>query len=111
MGKGYRAITHAAFTIALMRFCRLKGLPHSGFVVLDSPLNPFRGQVIAAGPDGVINVEIKDAFYRDLALDKSGNQYIILENTEPPADLTPQMNYIQFTQNASVGRFGFFPPK
>ncbi len=111
MGKGYRAITHAAFTIALMRFCRSKGLPHSGFVVLDSPLNPFRGQVIAAGPDGGINAEIKDAFYRDLAADKSGNQYIILENTEPPTDLTPQMNYIQFTQNTTVGRFGFFPSK
>jgi len=109
MGKGYRAITHAAFTISLMRFCRQRGLPHTGFVVLDSPLNPFRGEVTVAGPDGAINGEMKDAFYRDLAADKSGNQYIILENIEPPADLLSTINYVQFTRNEAVGRYGFFP--
>jgi hypothetical protein len=64
---------------------------------------------MSAGPDGAINDEIKAAFYRDLASDKSGDQYIILENTEPPADLIPNIHYIQFTKNTSFGRFGFFP--
>lgn len=109
MGKGYRAITHAAFVIGLMRYCRVKKLPHPGFVILDSPLNPFRGAVATAGTDAPINDEVKDAFYRDLASDTSGNQYIILENTEPPAELIPKMRYEQFTGNSKMGRSGFFP--
>jgi len=43
MGKGFRAVTHAAFTVSLMRYCRAKGLPHPGIVILDTPLNPFKG--------------------------------------------------------------------
>ena len=37
-GKGLRAITHAAVTIALLEYCLENDLPHLGFVVLDSPL-------------------------------------------------------------------------
>jgi len=37
-GKGLRAITHAAVTIALLEYCLENDLPHPGFVVLDSPL-------------------------------------------------------------------------
>jgi len=33
-GKGLRAITHAAFTIGLMQFCKTNNTPHPGFVVL-----------------------------------------------------------------------------
>src|SRR3546814_19941989 len=41
-GKGVRAITHAAFKVALLTFCRSRGLPHPGFLVLDTPRIPFR---------------------------------------------------------------------
>lgn len=109
MGKGYRAITHAAFTISLMRYCRMKSLPHSGFVVIDSPLNPFRGASMKIGPNAPINEEIKQAFYQDLAADGSGDQYIILENTEPPVDLVGKIKYVQFTKTHGIGRYGFFP--
>jgi hypothetical protein len=37
-GKGLRAITHSAVTIALLEYCLENDLPHPGFVVLDSPL-------------------------------------------------------------------------
>ena len=42
-GKGYRAIAFAAFTIALMRYCRKNEIAHPGFVVLDTPVNPYKG--------------------------------------------------------------------
>ncbi len=64
---------------------------------------------MSTGPDAAINEEIKECFYRDLAADVSGSQYVIFENTEPPADLLSQINYIQFTGNSSAGRYGFFP--
>lgn len=107
LGKGYRALTHAAFTIGLMRYCRRKGIPHPGFVILDTPLNPLRGP--DEGSEGHVSDEIKNAFYRDLASNTDGEQVIILENTEPPADTLPLITYTHFTKNSSFGRYGFFP--
>src|SRR3546814_5448790 len=44
-GKGVRAITHAAFKVALLTFCRSRGLPHPGFLVLDTPLITYRDPI------------------------------------------------------------------
>ena len=109
MGKGYRAITHAAFVIGLMRYCRQENIPHPGFVVLDTPLNPFKGP--DEGVAGKVNDEIKDAFYEDLAKDTSGDQFLILENTEPPIDIQKVIGYHHFSKNRDNGRYGFFPIK
>ena len=107
MGKGYRAITHAAFIIGLMRYCRRENIPHPGFVILDTPLNPFKGP--DEGPSGKVNDEMKDAFYEDLARDTSGDQFIILENTEPPESVIKRIQYHHFSKNTQSGRYGFFP--
>jgi hypothetical protein len=107
MGKGYRAITHAAFVIGLMRYCRRENIPHPGFVILDTPLNPFKGP--DEGPSGKVNDEMKDAFYEDLARDTSGDQFIILENTEPPQSVIKTVRYHHFSKNTQSGRYGFFP--
>ncbi|MFM9965547.1 MAG: AAA family ATPase [Planctomycetaceae bacterium] len=107
-GKGYRAVTYAAFTIGLMKYCRSKGIPHPGFVVLDTPLNPFKGPKSASADDKLTN-EVKVAFYNYLADDKSGDQVIILENEEPPDELRDRINYYSFSGNLDLGRFGFFP--
>lgn len=107
MGKGFRAFTHAAFTIGLMRYCREVGIAHPGVVVLDTPLNPLRGP--DDGPEGKVNDEIKQAFFRSLAADTSGDQVIILENTEPPQEVRDRVAYHHFSANAATGRYGFFP--
>jgi len=107
MGKGYRAITHAAFVIGLMKYCRRENIPHPGFVLLDTPLNPFKGP--DEGPEGKVNDEIKNAFFENLARDQSGDQYIVLENTEPPQHLIPLIRYHHFSKNPASGRYGFFP--
>ena len=44
-GKGVRAITHAAFKVALLLFCRDKKLPHPGFLILDTPLLTYRDPI------------------------------------------------------------------
>ena len=41
-GKGLRAITHAAFTVGLLDYCKTKETPHPGFVLMDSPLLAYR---------------------------------------------------------------------
>ena len=109
-GKGYRAITHAAFTIGLMRYCRQKGFPHPGFVVLDTPVNPYKGPTPST-PDDQLTDSVKAAFFRYLADDRSEDQVIIIENQNPPKDVRDRVNVVDFTHNPAVGRYGFFRPR
>lgn len=104
-GKGVRAITRAAFNLALLRLCARDGRPFPGLVLIDSPLVVYRE------PDtdeGAFPHDVKDAFYRSVAADFRDVQVIILENDAPPADLDTSANFINFTGTA-LGRKGFIP--
>ena len=105
-GKGLRAITHAACSIALMEHCRENDLPHPGFVVLDSPLLAYWK------PEGVEDnlqgTDLKDRFYEYLLSNHSNDQVIIIENEHPP-QIHPAMSVTVFTKNEHYGRYGFFP--
>ena len=109
-GKGLRALTHAAFSIALQQVCRGEGRPTVGFVVLDSPLVTFREPDSAeAGLDARSRQEVKQAFYRSLARRAAPDQVIIFENEDPDPGLASQINAEIFTKRADQGRVGFFP--
>jgi len=103
-GKGYRAITYAAFMIGILQETNRKNLPHPGFVLMDSPLVTYRE------PDEHIGEGVKDAFYRNLATTLGDAQVIILENEEPPAAIKEQIAFTGFTKNRTVGRYGLLPP-
>lgn len=106
-GKGVRAVTHAAFTTALLAYCDGRQLAHPGFVVMDSPLVVYREP---DANDPTMPADVKRAFFRDLATTFAGRQAIVLENEEPPEDLAEidQINMIRFTGTTS-GRAGFIP--
>ena len=101
-GKGVRALLHSAFTITLMYHAIDR---HPKLVVLDSPLTSFKDK-------DRVNVEddVQLAFYEELVETSEDVQIILLENKEPPEHLRDQMNYIHFSGNESLGRFGFYPP-
>ena len=105
-GRGLRAITHAAVTIGLMEFCREHGLPHPGFVVLDSPLLAYwkpEGE-----EDDLRGTDLDEMFYRYLLGLHDENQVIIIENKHPP-DFVSKEGYVTvFTKNPHHGRYGFF---
>lgn len=90
-----------------MRYCRLHNIPHPGFVVLDTPLNPFKGPASSA-QDDIVADEVKLAFFRNLA-DDSDDQIIILENEDAPPDVRDRVIHHRFTKNREFGRYGFFP--
>jgi hypothetical protein len=102
-GKGVRALTHAAFTLGLMRYCRTESRPHPGFALIDSPLVVYREPDSSEGEE----YHVKDAFYRNVAKLFADDQVIIMENEPPPQDLV-QVNVISFT-GADHGRRGFLP--
>ncbi|ODS22479.1 hypothetical protein AB835_13930 [Candidatus Endobugula sertula] len=111
-GKGYRAICFSAIIIGLMEYLFPIGR-HLGFVILDSPLTTYRKQDEGENPNDNEEVFLTNnmiyAFYRDLCDYYSDKQVIVLDNQEPDTDLHSLMNYIHFSHNESVGRYGFFP--
>jgi len=106
-GKGLRAITHAAVTIALLEYCRSKELPHPGFVVLDSPLLAYWK------PEGVDDnlqgMDLKDRFYDYLVTHHSDKQIIVIENEHPSELSIEKLSLTVFTKNPQQGRYGLFP--
>jgi len=104
-GKGVRAITHAAFSLALLKYCRTHSKPHPGLVLIDSPLIVYRQ------PDtdeANFTHDVKDGFYRSIASNFGDEQVIILENDQPPPDLVSVANIIEFS-GTGHGRQGFIP--
>ena len=104
-GKGVRAITRAAFNLALLRLCAREERPFPGLVILDSPLVVYREP---DNDDGMFPNEVKDAFYESIAADFSNMQVIILENDNPPNSVRASANIITFT-GSRQGRAGFIP--
>ena len=109
-GKGLRALTHAAFSVGLQQTCRELNLPTVGFVLLDSPLVTFREADQEKGDefDQALPLEVKQAFYRDLAQRIKNDQVIIIENEDPDSEVASSINHHLFTKRADSGRSGFF---
>ena len=105
-GKGLRAITHAAVTLALLEYCQEHSLPHPGFIVLDSPLLAYYK------PEGDEDLalqgsDLKERFYEYLIQHHGrDSQVIIIENQHPPSSVESNLSMTVFTRNPSEGRFG-----
>ena len=114
-GKGVRAITHAAFKVALLLHCREKNLPHPGFLVLDTPLLTYRDPLTSKYGDltgdeqEIASMSLKNHFFEHLAAEAHGAQFIVLENVDPPTNIG-NLAYLEvFHGNRGGGRFGLFP--
>lgn len=106
-GKGIRALSHAAFTIALMKFCRKVKRPYPGFVVLDSPLVAYRE---SDSQQLVESAGVKESFYRSLSKEVKNQQIIIFENEDPPVEVQGQILFHHFSgDREEASRSGFFP--
>jgi len=111
-GKGVRAITHAAFKVALLLFCRTRGLPHPGFLVLDTPLltyrDPIEGDALAPDELELARSSLKEHFFEHLASISSLGQFLIIENVDPPVGLASTANVEVFSGRQASGRAGLF---
>jgi hypothetical protein len=112
-GKGVRALMHSAFKIGILKFCRAEGLPHPGFIVLDSPLvsyrEPHRSRHGALGADeAVVKASgLKDRFYAYLASHKGDAQFIVIEN-DAPSGATPDTIAVFAGPDSDGQREGLF---
>ncbi len=106
-GKGLRAITHAAFTIGLLQFCKARQTPHPSFVILDTPLRAYREP--EGLEDDLTGTDLNVQFYDYLAALGADRQVIIVENSDPPAAIAARPQVTMFSRNPHSGRYGFFP--
>jgi hypothetical protein len=104
-GKGVRALTHAAFTLGLLRLALDKARPFPGLALIDSPL------VVYQEPDpgeDQFPIAVRDEFFRATAADFLDAQIVILENGAPPIDVAATASVTHFTKS-DHGRYGFIP--
>jgi hypothetical protein len=106
-GKGVRAITRAAFNLALLRLCMEDERPFPNFVLIDSPL------LVYEEPDAdesSFPQDIKKHFWESVKASFAEAQVIIIENSKqlPGDDEIGDVNVLLFTGN-NQGRRGFIP--
>lgn len=106
-GKGLRAITHAAFTVGLLQFCKAQKTPHPSFVILDTPLRSYREP--EGSEDDLTGTDLNVRFYNYLAELGADRQVIVVENTDPPPAIAARPQVTMFSRNPHSGRYGFFP--
>lgn len=101
-GKGLRSLYKCAFIISLMDFCYSKGLPHPGFVFIDSPLTLAGDTSDPEYSPKLQNMDVK--FYNSMA--KRGNgQVVVIDNANPPV-LGDDVVTHKFTGKEGLGRAG-----
>jgi len=115
-GKGVRAITHAAFKVALLIFCHDRGLPHPGFIVLDTPLltyrDPLKNPKYGSLEDdemALAQTSLKQKFFEHLFSIRNLGQFIIFENVDLPENIT-DLAKVTIFHGRPGGRVGLFPP-
>ncbi len=103
-GKGVRAVLHAAFSLGLLGYCISNTISYPNFIVIDSPLVVYREPDTS---DDSMKLDVKDAFYNDIASSFSEAQVIILENENPPTELEFLANIISLQVMTLVVQVSF----
>ncbi len=106
-GKGVRALSYSAFTFGLLDYCISESKPHSGFIVIDSPLTTYHNNQPRENGDE-IDPDMQVSFFENLAKVTNDRQVIILDNKIPPSDIISKINYIKFSNEPNSIRRGFF---
>lgn len=106
-GKGVRAITRAAFNLALLRLCIDDERPFPNFVLIDSPL------LVYEEPDAdesSFPQDIKKHFWESVKASFIDAQVIIIENSHQlPGDGTLDGVTVELFTGNDQGRRGFIP--
>lgn len=112
-GKGVRAILRAAFNVAVIVYCVENNRPHPGFLVLDTPLLTYREPLkskygeLSEDEEIIASTSLAEHFYKHLASLKNDVQFIVIENSTPPAAIDERFACItRFTHAEENGRFG-----
>jgi hypothetical protein len=110
-GAGKRGLFLSAMTIALMQHALKEGHPHLGVVALDSPLKSYAQKDSADTDRDIPPATVNASFYGWLSRFKGPGQIIVLENEAVDPATARALNAIEFTDDNTRGRQGFYPPR
>jgi hypothetical protein len=109
-GAGKRGLFLSAMTIALMQHALRNGHPHLGVVVLDSPLKAYSQKETPDNDREIPTATVNTSFYSWVSRFQGPGQIVVLEN-EPVDPVTARaLDAIEFTDDYTRGRQGFYPP-
>ncbi len=100
-GKGYRAFLNTVLAVALMEYLSERGRYAPGVLIIDSPILSLK----EVGDEKASDT-MKAALFQYMLNNQDYGQTIIIENNIPELDYS-KANVIQFTKDATRGRYGF----
>jgi len=110
-GAGKRGLFLSAMTIALMQHALSNGHPHLGVVVLDSPLKAYAQKETPDNDREIPTATVNTSFYAWLSRFHGPGQIVVLENEPVDAVTARALGAIEFTDDYTRGRQGFYPPR
>lgn len=110
-GAGKRGLFLSAMTIALMQHALTNGHPHLGVVVLDSPLKAYAQKETPDNDREIPTATVNTSFYAWLSRFQGPGQIVVLENEPVDAVTARALDAIEFTDDYTRGRQGFYPPR
>ncbi|MBB1600361.1 hypothetical protein [Variovorax sp. UMC13] len=110
-GAGKRGLFLSAMTIALMQHALKNGHPHLGVVVLDSPLKAYAQKETPDNDREIPTATVNTSFYAWLSRFQGPGQIVVLENEAVDPVAARALNAIEFTDDYTRGRQGFYPPR
>lgn len=110
-GAGKRGLFLSAMTIALMQHALRNDHPHLGVVVLDSPLKAYAQKETPDNDREIPTATVNTSFYAWLSRFQGPGQVVVLENEVVDTVTARALNAIEFTDDYTYGRQGFYPPR
>ena len=105
-GKGYRAFLNSIILFSLMKTLEEEGTYRSGILILDSPILTLKEKKKIYKKD-LAQAGMRESLFRYFVNNCGDNQIIIAENEIPANVDYSTANLIEFTQDSSVGTYGF----
>jgi len=110
-GAGKRGLFLSAMTIALMQHALRNDHPHLGVVVLDSPLKAYAQKETPDNDREISTATVNTSFYTWLSRFQGPGQIVVLENEAVDPVTARALHAIEFTDDYTRGRQGFYPPR
>lgn len=110
-GAGKRGLFLSSMTIALMQHALKNGHPHLGVVVLDSPLKAYAQKETPDNDREIPTATVNTRFYAWISRFQGPGQIVVLENEAVDPVTARALDAIEFTDDYTRGRQGFYPPR
>jgi len=110
-GKGMRAYLYSVFSLSIMEYFLEIKSPVSKLLILDSPLTTLKekekNNESVNLEDEEVSTDLQSALFNLFYKKSKEKQIIIIENKEVNPEIENEINYIEFTKDFGIGRYGF----